>query len=158
MTDTQMNHAKPADVHVPDVKRDHRPPDGVGTDTIAAVGKVSEAFETIERVRGHLFSFHQLMGHADAQFQEAIEMLEKAGHAEVADRIRTELVGRNVIYGRWTFQLVEEFDDTYYDVARDVDRYVRDALMEGRRHVYESEMKEAERTAGAFGHERRPDE
>ena len=34
-------------------------------ETIAAVGKVSEALEYVERARGHLYSFHQLMGHAD---------------------------------------------------------------------------------------------
>jgi len=29
----------------------------------------------------------------------------------VAERLATELVGRNVLPGRWTFQVVEEFDD-----------------------------------------------
>ena len=89
---------------------DRRPP-GVDDDTIAAVGKVSEALEYVERARGHLYSFHQLMGGADLALGQACDALRKAGHDTQADRLQTELVGRNVLYGRWTFQIVEEFDD-----------------------------------------------
>jgi hypothetical protein len=29
----------------------------------------------------------------------------------LADRVETDLIGRNVSAGRWTFQIVEDFDD-----------------------------------------------
>ena len=57
-------------------------------------------------------------------------------------------MGRNVIEGRWTFQAVEEFDDGYYALFRDVERDVRAQTIAGRRHVVEAEMKERRRTAG----------
>jgi hypothetical protein len=41
-------------------------------------------------------------------------------------------------------------------VFREYEREVRDELQQGRRHVYESEMKERRRTRGRPGHERRP--
>src|SRR5690606_12091050 len=44
----------------------HARPPGVGDDTVEAAGKMSEALEYIERARGHLYTFHQLIGHADA--------------------------------------------------------------------------------------------
>ena len=54
------------------------------------------------------------MGHADLALGDAGEQLRDAGHDEVADRIEREMVGRNVLEGRWRFQIVEEYDDTYH--------------------------------------------
>lgn len=138
-----------------DQEKDRRP---AGTDdaTVEAVGAVSEALEWVERARGELYSFHQLMGRADLLLGEACDMLRDAGHDAVADRLESELVGRNVLYGRWTFQIVEDFDDNYWSVFRDHERQVRDELQQGVRHVFESEMKERRRTHGRSGHERRP--
>ena len=133
-----------------------RRPDGVDDATVEAVGKASEALEWIERARGRLYDFHQMMGHADLLMGEAADALAEAGHVEVADRLRTEVVGRNVIEGRWTFQVVEEFDDTYWGPVRELERDVRQ-LTGGVRHVFESEMKEERRTHGRRHHEQRPD-
>ncbi|WP_407726898.1 hypothetical protein ACJEDT_01480 [Rhodococcoides fascians] len=135
---------------------EHRRPDGVDDDTVAATGKLSEALEYVERARGHLYSFHQLMGHADLLLGEASDALADAGHDALAQRLETDMIGRNIAQGRWTFQLVEEFDDGYWTVLRDHERTVRDELLGGRRHVFEAEMKEQRRTHGRSGHEARP--
>ncbi|OBI71273.1 hypothetical protein [Mycobacterium sp. E740] len=134
----------------------HSRPEGLGDATVEALGAVSEALEWVERARGELYSFHQLMGRADLLLGEACDKLRDAGHASAAERLESELVGRNVLYGRWTFQIVEDFDDNYWSVFRDHERRVRDELAQGRRHVFESEMKERRRTQGNSGHERRP--
>jgi hypothetical protein len=134
----------------------HRRPEGVADATVVATGQLSEALEWVERARGHLYEFHQLMGRADRLLGAAAEALRDAGHAEQADRLRQDHVGRNVIEGRWTFQIVEEFDDTYWAPLREADACIRDELVAGRRHVYESEMKEARRTRGRRHHESRP--
>ncbi|MEH1099001.1 hypothetical protein [Micromonospora sp. CPCC 205561] len=134
----------------------HRRPAGVSDETVAALGKLSEALECVERVRGHLYSLHQLVGHADLMLDDAVEMFRAAGHDGIADRIDTELLGRNVIAGRWTFQIVEDFDDGYYALFRDLDRSAREELVDGRRHLYEAEMKERRRSRGRPGHEARP--
>ncbi|BCI53367.1 hypothetical protein NIIDNTM18_26450 [Mycolicibacterium litorale] len=141
---------KPADY-------DRKLPDDVSDATVEAVGSVSEALEWVERARGHLYSFHQLMGRADLLLGEACDKLREAGHDEVADRLAAELVGRNVLYGRWTFQIVEDFDDNYWSVFRDHERRVRDELQHGHRHVFEARMKEDRRTKGRSGHEGRPE-
>lgn len=133
-----------------------RRPAGVDDDTIAAVGKVSEAFEYVERARGHLYSFHQLMGHADLTLGAACDELRAAGHEAVADGLEQEMVGRNVLYGRWTFQVVEEFDDGYWTEFRSWERRLRDDLQAGERHVLEAEMKQRRRTPGRTGHEASP--
>ncbi len=125
-------------------------------ETVEAVGSMSEALEFVERARGHLYSFHQLMGHADLLLGEACDKLRAAGHEAVADRLECELVGRNVLDGRWTFQVVEEFDDNYWSIFRDHERRVRDELQQGARHVFEAEMKEKRRSNGLSAHESRP--
>ena len=122
----------------------HSRPAGVSDATVEAVGKVTEALEWVERARGHLYEFHQQMGHADAALGEAADALAAAGHDAVAGRLRARTVGRNVLEGRWTFQIVEEFDDGYYANFRHEEGWVRDELIAGRRHVYEAEMKERE--------------
>lgn len=134
----------------------HARPQGTSDDTVEAVGKVSEALEYVERARGHLYSFHQLMGHADLLLGEAADALRDAGHTGIADRLTEDMVGRNVIRGRWTFQVVEEFDDNYWSRFRDHEKRVRDELMGGKRHVFEAEMKEDRRTKGRDGHEATP--
>lgn len=130
--------------------------EGIDEATVEAVGKVGEALEFVERARGHLYSFHQLMGHADLLLGDACDGLSAAGHSDVADRLRTELVGLNVLHGRWTFQVVEEFDDGYWTQFRQHERRVRDELCRGERHVFEAHMKEARRTKGRPGHEAHP--
>ncbi|ATO13880.1 hypothetical protein CO540_08600 [Micromonospora sp. WMMA2032] len=136
--------------------RAHRRPDGVSDATVEALGKLSEALECVERARGHLYELHQLIGHADLMLDDAVELFRSAGHPALAERIDRDLLGRNVIAGRWTFQIVEDFDDGYYALFREMDRQARDDLVGGRRHLYEAEMKERRRTRGRPGHEARP--
>jgi hypothetical protein len=136
----------------------HARPDGVSDATVEAVGKLSEAFEVIEEAKGALFAFHRNLGRADLTLGEAVDKLREAGHERLADDIETDLVGRNVLAGRWTFQIVEEFEDGYYAAFREHDKRVRDELMGGRRHVYEAEMKQDRRSHGRPGHEATPDD
>jgi hypothetical protein len=137
---------------------DHRRPDGVDDATVEALGKLSEALEAAEVARGHLYTFHRLSGTTDLTLGDAVAQLRDAGHAEIADRIDRELVGRNVIPGRWTFQIVEAYDDGYYARFKELEQAARDELAGGRRHLYEAQMKEERRTHGAPGHEATPDD
>jgi hypothetical protein len=119
----------------------HRRPPGVGDATVAAVGKVSEALEWLERARGRLYDFHQLTGKADMSLDEAVQAFRDAGRPEVADRIEQQIIGRDVAAGRWTFQLVESYEDDYYRPFADLERWARDTYADGKRHLYESQLK-----------------
>ncbi|MEE8601942.1 hypothetical protein [Euzebya tangerina] len=118
-----------------------RRPDGVDDETVEALGTLGEALETIERARGHLYSFHQLCGTVDLTLGQAADQLRDAGHDDAADRLDHDIVGRNVIEGRWSFQIVEEYDDHYYSAAMDAGSAIRERLANGVRHIYEAEMK-----------------
>lgn len=131
--------------------------DGADVDGVAeAVGRVTEALETIERARGHLYSFHQLTGRADLQLDEAVARLHDIGQADLARHISSELMGRNVLPGRWSFQVVEEYDDGYYRCFKETEQLVRTRLTDGHRHVHEMALKQRRRTAGHPAHAASP--
>ena len=138
------------------VDSEHSRPEGATDAEVEAAGTISEALEKVERARGHLYSFHQLIGAADFGFGDGADQLEASGHPELAERLRRELIGMNVLAGRWTFQIVEDFDDTYWTAARELDKAVRDEVTDGRRHVFEAELKQRRRTHGEPGHEATP--
>lgn len=132
---------------------DHADDDGK---LVEAIGRASEGLEYVERARGHLYALHQLIGRADFLFEEAAALLRTAGDDEGAYLLDQTIVGRNVLDGRWTFQIVEEFDELYYEAVRGAVRGLEDTHLEGRRHVYEARMKEDRRSRGRAGHEHRP--
>ena len=49
-----------------------------------ATVQVSEALETTERACGHLYSFHQLTGHADLLLDDAVQQLRDAGPESIS--------------------------------------------------------------------------
>ncbi|WP_026184693.1 hypothetical protein [Salinispora vitiensis] len=139
------------------VDAEHSRPAGLDDAAVEALGGLSEALETVHRARGHLYSAHQLIGGADLTLDRVVRLLREAGHDDMADRVEHELLGRNVLPGRWTFQIVEEFDDGYYATFQKIERDARERLAGGRRHIYEAEMKQRRRTHGLRGHEATPE-
>ncbi|WP_250447009.1 hypothetical protein [Actinotalea sp. C106] len=134
----------------------HQVPDGVDDATVEAVGQLTAALEVVEQARGMLYGFHRMTGRGDNDLAAALDALAEAGHGDLADRMRADLMGRNVLAKRWTFQVVEDYDDHYWEPFRTWERTVREELMAGRRHVYEAQLKERNRTHGRAHHEARP--
>jgi hypothetical protein len=115
---------------------------------VEAVGAFTLAMETAIRVRGALYEFHQLTGKSDNEIIRAAQLLRDAGHQQVADELERELVGRNLNDRRWTFQIVEDYESTYYEPFARRYRHVVDQLVAGRKHQREAEMKQRETTPG----------
>ena len=134
----------------------HRRPDGVSDETIEALGKLSAALDHVEDARGHIYAVHRLMGSAESTLEEATAMVRAAGHDELADALDRDALGANPLPGMWSFQMVELFDDGFYARAKGLHQRALDELVEGRRHIFEAEMKELRRTPGREGHEARP--
>ncbi len=81
-----------------------------------------------------------------APHQSRGDLFRHAGHEELAARLETDLLGQNMLQGRWTFQIMEEFDDGYWEVFRGYERRVRDALTGGERHAHEARLKQQRQT------------
>jgi len=142
----------------PSVDDAHRRPEGTSDITIRALGKLSEALEVVENARGKLYGFHRLSGKADLALGEAVDLMREAGHTGIADRLEKVMIGRNVIEGRWTFQIVEDYDANYYSTFAEEEKKARDELVAGKKHIFEAEMKEDRRTNGKRHHEAVPHE
>ncbi|MFI6149875.1 hypothetical protein [Streptomyces sp. NPDC051109] len=134
----------------------HQVPDGVDEKTVRALGALSKALETTERARGHLYGFHQLTGTADFELDDAVRLLREAGHEEQAARVEREIVGRNVIPGHWTFQIIEAYNDTYYRPFTATERDIVGELAAGRDHLFEARLKTARRTRSHPDHASTP--
>jgi hypothetical protein len=119
----------------------------IDSQTIDAVGKATEALEYVERARGHLYAFHQLIGRADFLFEESSLRLAESGHRGEADSLWQNVVGRDVLEGRWTFEIVERFDDDYYEAARSEVLRIEQRLVAGRRHAHEEVLRQKRRLA-----------
>jgi hypothetical protein len=120
-----------------------RPPGATDAD-VAALGKLSEALEVVEHARGLLYGWHRMSGMADMALQEAVRLLREAGHPALAGDVQDTLVGRDTVDGRWSFQVVEAYDDGYWEVFRAVEQHARAELGIPARHVHEAEMKKSE--------------
>lgn len=136
---------------------DHRRPAGVTDATVEALGKLSAALDHVEDARGHLYALHRLMGSAESTLEEATAMVREAGHTALADALDRDALGQNPLPGMWSFQMVEAFDDGLYARTKALHQRALDELVEGRRHVFEAEMKELRRTHGRTGHEPTPE-
>jgi hypothetical protein len=132
----------------PDRPSERPRPAGLTDAEVEAAGKVSAAFEVIEHARGLLYAFHRMSGKADLSLQEAVTDLRNCGHRELADEIDQVLIGRDVIPGHWTFQIVEAYDAQYYEVFKAVAEKVRQQAGGGLPHLFEAEMKVQEQTTG----------
>lgn len=128
--------------------RAHQRPEGLDDATVDAVGTISEAFELLQRARGALYEFHQRIGYVDDTLGDGLDQLREAGHRELADEIARTWLGRNVLPGMWTFEVVEAFEATYYRVAAAAEQRIHDELTDGRRHIQEAERKRQRRLAG----------
>lgn len=116
-------------------------PAGTSDADVDALGKLSAALEVVEQARGFLYGFHRLCGTADLRLDEAVTALRGAGHGPLAYDIEHTLVGRDIVAGRWSFQLVEEYDQDYWKVFRAVEQHARDKVGVDPAHVFEAEMK-----------------
>ena len=124
---------------------EHRRPEGVSDETVEALGKLSAALDHVEDARGHLSAFHRLMGSAETTLEEATELIRAAGHGDLADALDRDALGANPLPGMWSFQMVEAFDDGFYAQAKGLHQRALDELVEGRRHIFEAEMKQLRR-------------
>ncbi|HST46948.1 hypothetical protein [Jatrophihabitans sp.] len=123
-------------------------PAGASDELVAALGKLSEALEVVEEARGLLYTFHRRSGTADRILQDAVQAFHDAGEPETARQVADLLVGRDVIPGFWTFQIVEGYDTQYWQPFQAVEAAVRERLGDGTAHIYEAEMKHGEQQPG----------
>ncbi|MFJ3913799.1 hypothetical protein [Streptomyces vinaceus] len=100
----------------------------------------------------NLYGVDQLTGTADFELDDAVRLLREAGHDAQARLVEREILGRNVIPGHWTFQIVEAYNDSYYRPFVAIERDIVAELADGCGHLHEARLKERRRTPGHRDH------
>jgi hypothetical protein len=147
---------RPPDLFSTDTRAEPSPPIVLSADEPApaddqrlleTMATATEAMEYVERARGHLITLHHLLGRAEVLFEEVASELRAEGHAAEATRLEHEVIGRDVIEGRWSYELLEEFDRGYFEPVRNTHRDVVASTV-GRPHAREERVRAARRRAG----------
>jgi hypothetical protein len=129
----------------------------VPVELLDTMATATEAMEYIERARGNLYTLHHLLVRADILFAEVAESLRAQGHDDEAGLLEEQVIGRTVLEDRWSFEVVEAFDDGFYGPVCDAVRDLEHRTVGGRRHAREEALKRYRTPPTANGGEPRAD-
>ena len=124
---------------------------------LTAIHRVELGLEWLHRAHGALVAFHHKTGHAMDHLATAEELFRESGHDELADRLRDEMLPRGVVPredggpGRWTYELLEAFEEDLYADTRTFEVEAREAVTDGLRHAAERRQQAEWRRRAAGG-------
>jgi hypothetical protein len=104
----------------------------------SALHQVELGIEWLHRAHGALVEFHHNTGHAMDHFAQAEELFRESGNETIADALRDEHLPSGVVDGdRWSYDLLEDFDEGFLCEMVDFEESARQSVSGGRRHVAE---------------------
>ena len=110
----------------------------------AALHEVELGLEWLLRAQGQLLAFHHATGHGMDHHREAERLLRAAEREALADALRDDLLPRGVVDGdRWSYDVVENYQETLLTDAQALERWARRELADGQRHVRERRQQRA---------------
>ena len=77
------------------------------------------------RVHAELLTFHHLVGSGMNHYNRAIGLLREAGHDDLAEDLLAP-VARGVLAKRWSWSVVEEYEDRFFETTPDLEQRLRD--------------------------------
>jgi len=104
---------------------------------LSALHEAELAVEWLQRAHGTLIEVHHATGHAMDHLHDAEATLREAGHTDLADQLRDELLSSGAIEDRWTYDLLETFESGILADMTAYERRVREELADGDRHITE---------------------
>ncbi|MFB6304139.1 MAG: hypothetical protein ABEH47_03160 [Haloferacaceae archaeon] len=105
-----------------------------------ALHEVQLGVEHLHRAYGHLLAFHHAVGHAMDRFAAIEDDLRAVGYDEYASELRDDHLPAGVVGDRWSYELVEEFQDGFLAEMTGFEHRLREDVAGGRRHVTEREQ------------------
>lgn len=103
-----------------------------------ALHELELGLEWLHRANGHLVAFHHNVGHAADHLATAERLFREADRVAPANVIRDDLLPRGVIdEERWSYDVLEEFQDGLLAEVMRFEAGVRERLVDGQRHVTE---------------------
>ncbi|MFB6129394.1 MAG: hypothetical protein ABEJ28_01065 [Salinigranum sp.] len=118
------------------------PTEGLSDDERAAVERTERGIEWFHRAQGSLLEFHHAVGQAMDEFGEVAEHLD-GEHDDLAAAIREEILPAGVTAdGKWTYEVVEEFEEGLLAEAEDVADGAFEDLVDSERYAIERRGRE----------------
>jgi hypothetical protein len=108
-----------------------------------ALHELQLGIEGVNRAYGHLLAFHHAIGRSMDHFAAAEPHLRDAGHEEYADTIRDRHLPAGVVDDRWSYELVEAFEQGFLAEVTAFDEAIRADLAGGQSHVTERAQQRA---------------
>ena len=113
---------------------------------LEALHEVELGVERLHRANGHLVAFHHNTGRAMDHLAVAEDLLRECGRDELADELRDRHLPQGVIpsdggddpdAGRWSYDVLECFQDGFLADVMAFDEAVHDQVTGGLRHAHE---------------------
>lgn len=114
-----------------------------------ALHEVELGIERIHRAHGHLVTFHHNTGRAMDHLADAESLLRECGYPRLADSLRDEYLPRGVITdvdstnpnaGRWSYDLLENFQRTFFNDIVTFGDEIHESVANGVRHAFERQQ------------------
>jgi hypothetical protein len=104
---------------------------------LAALHDLELGLEHVRRGYGALLTFHHQIGRGMDRFDDARARLREAGHDDLADRLRDEVLPAGAVGDRWSYELVADFRRAFLADVTAVEADAREALAGGDHHLTE---------------------
>ena len=105
-----------------------------------ALHSVELGMELLRRAHGDLVGVHHKTGRAMDHFARAEGQLRACGYEGLADAVRDRCLPRGAVDDRWTYDLLESFEEGFLAEIADVEEHTREVVADGRRHVAERQQ------------------
>lgn len=113
--------------------------DNLSDEEMEALHEMQLGKEDIRKAYGQLVQFHHNIGSGMNHFKKAADKLEEADMKNESDEVG-EIVPKDVIEGYWTWKLIEEFEEDFFQDVMSTESDVREKLSDGEEHVNEQLM------------------
>lgn len=110
---------------------------------VNALHSVELGLEWLRRAHGNLIEFHHATGHAMDHLDDAEPVLRACGYDDLADRLRADLLPSGAVDDRWTYDLLETFEEGLLDDVQAFERQAREDIADGDSHVAERRQERA---------------
>jgi hypothetical protein len=105
-----------------------------------ALHSIELGVEWLHRAHGDLVGFHHKTGHAMDHLARAETRLRKNGYTDLADTLRDECLPRGVVEDRWSYDVLETYQEGFLADLTALEKRVREQVADGQRHVVEREQ------------------
>lgn len=106
---------------------------------IEALHQLQLGKEHIRKAYGQLLGCHHEVGRGMNKIKKATEILEDCEREDLSEEVGS-IVPANATSDRWTWEIVDDFEDNLLEDVLKTDKEVREELADGQRHINEEQM------------------